>query len=72
MTESDLGHFYQMYRQLRAKRLNERALLELERHRKERPLCHGSQAHVGSCRCDCGGIYHGGRLPVYGTGDDRG
>jgi len=57
--------FMEQYRKREAQRLNDRAAREHDDHRRDRPLCHASRANVGSCRCSCGGLYHGGRLPIY-------
>lgn len=62
--------FYSLYRAREAQRLNDKALREHEMHRMDRPLCHASRGELGSCRCSCGGQFHGGRLPHYGVHDD--
>lgn len=63
MTEE--SRFYNLWRQRETMRMNDQALREHAQHRNERPLCHGSVANIGSCRCDCGGRYHGGHLPRF-------
>jgi hypothetical protein len=69
----DEGSFYRLWKKANTRQLNDRALVEHERHRHERPLCHTSRADISSCRCTCAGVYHGGRLPVFSDQvDDNG
>lgn len=70
-TPQDEGPFYRLYRERERNRLQGIVVRELEEHRQTRPLCHASIAAAFACRCSCGGMYHGGRLPVFGDADDN-